>query len=226
MRALILALCVSLFVFAGCSKPPDNSNANSPDAGSAANSSSAASSSPSADSSSAPSAPAPVVVPSGTTLAISLGEEVGSKVSQAGQGFSGTLSRAVKVNGSDLIPAGSKVSGTVVDAKPLGHFKGGALLQLRLISVTVNGNQVPIQTGAITLTKKGKGKRSAVVIGGGAAAGALIGGLLGGGKGAAVGALAGGGAGTAGAAYTGNDEIVLPAESALSFKLTRSVQLQ
>jgi hypothetical protein len=35
--------------------------------------------------------------------------------------------------------------------------------------------------------------------------------------------MAGGGAGTAGAAYTGNDDIVLPAESALSFKLRSSL---
>ena len=58
------------------------------------------------------------------------------------------------------------------------------------------------------------------MIGGGAGGGALIGGLAGGGKGALIGAVLGGGAGTAGAAYTGEKEIVLPAESMLSFKLT------
>jgi hypothetical protein len=64
------------------------------------------------------------------------------------------------------------------------------------------------------------------MIGGGAGVGALIGGLAGGGKGAAIGALVGGGAGTAGAAYTGNKEIVLPAESALSFKLLQPVDVK
>jgi hypothetical protein len=64
------------------------------------------------------------------------------------------------------------------------------------------------------------------MIGGGAGAGALIGALAGGGKGAAIGALAGGGAGTAGAAFTGNKNIVLPAESALSFKLTEAVEVK
>jgi hypothetical protein len=62
--------------------------------------------------------------------------------------------------------------------------------------------------------------------GGGAGAGALIGGLAGGGKGAAIGALAGGGAGTAGAAFTGNKDIVLPAESALTFKLEQPLELR
>jgi hypothetical protein len=73
---------------------------------------------------------------------------------------------------------------------------------------------------------KGKGKRSTGFIGGGAAAGALIGALAGGGKGAAIGAAAGAGAGTAGAAFTGNKDIVLPAESALSFRLKEPVTVR
>ena len=78
----------------------------------------------------------------------------------------------------------------------------------------------------MTRTEKGKGKRTAVMAGGGAALGALIGGLAGHGKGAAVGAVAGGGAGTGGAAFTGNKDIVLPAESAVTFTLSQSLQVQ
>jgi hypothetical protein len=63
-------------------------------------------------------------------------------------------------------------------------------------------------------------------VGGGAGAGALIGALAGGGKGAAIGAIAGAGAGTGGAAFTGNKEIVLPAETALSFKLKQAVEVR
>jgi len=113
-----------------------------------------------------------------------------------------------------------------MDAKPLGRFKGGAVLQLRLDSININGSDRPVQTSAITRSATGKGKRTAVLAGGGAGLGALIGGLAGGGKGAAIGALAGGGAGGAGAAFTGNKDIVLPAESALSFKLEQPLQLK
>jgi hypothetical protein len=83
-----------------------------------------------------------------------------------------------------------------------------------------------LQTAAVSREQKGKGKRSAVMIGGGAGLGALIGGLAGGGKGAAIGAAAGAGAGTAGTAFTGNQNIELPAESTLSFKLTHALEVR
>jgi hypothetical protein len=124
-----------------------------------------------------------------------------------------------------VIEKGAAARGTVVDAKAMGHFKGGALLEVRLDSVTIAGKETPVQTSMVARSLKGKGKRSAVVIGGGAGAGALIGALAGGGKGAAIGAAAGAGAGTAGAAFTGNKEIVLPSETALSFKLKQALEV-
>jgi hypothetical protein len=71
--------------------------------------------------------------------------------------------------------------------------------------------------------EKGKGKRTAAMVGGGGGGGALIGGLAGGGKGALIGGLVGAGAGTAGAAFTGNKDIVIPAESVVTFHLTAPV---
>jgi len=167
-----------------------------------------------------------VTVPEGTTVTVRLTQSVGSKISQPGQSFAATLANPVEVNGKAVIPAGSAATGTVVDAKPLGRFKGGALLQLQLTSITIHGTDHPVQTAAVSQTLSGKGKRTAVLAGGGAGLGALVGALAGGGKGAAIGAAAGAGAGGAGAAFTGNKEIVLPAESAVSFKLTQAVEVK
>ena len=167
-----------------------------------------------------------VVVPAGTTFTVRLGEAVGSKISTTGQSFAATLATPVEVGGKTIIPAGASARGVVSDAKPLGRFKGGAVLQIRLNSVTVNGKEHSIDTSAITRTEKGKGKRTAVITGGGAGLGAIIGGLAGGGKGAAIGALAGAGAGGAGSAFTGNKDVVLPAESAVSFKLEAPLELR
>ena len=168
----------------------------------------------------------PVIVPAGTNLTISLGSALGSKLSQAGQTFNGTVDQDVMVGSEVVIPRGSSATGTVTDAQALGRFKGGALLNLRLDSISLNGYDMPVQTAAKSFTEKGKGKRTAVLTGGGAALGALIGGLAGGGKGAAIGAGAGAGAGAGGSAFTGNKEIVLPAESDVTFSLTQDLKLE
>jgi hypothetical protein len=167
-----------------------------------------------------------MVVPAGTAVTVSLGSALGSKLSQAGQTFSGSVAKDVHVGKVVAIQQGTNVSGTVTDAKPLGKFAGGAVLQVRLDSINVNGADVPIETATRTFTQKGKGKRTAVMAGGGAALGGLIGGLAGGGKGAAIGLAAGGAAGTGGAALTGNKDIVLPAESAITFELSQALELR
>jgi len=167
-----------------------------------------------------------VTIPAGTVVTVRLGETLSSKTSQAGQDFSATVAEPVTVDGKTVIDKGAAAHGTVVAAKGMGHFKGGAMLEIRLNSISINGKEQNVQTAAVTQSVKGKGKRSAGFIGGGAGAGALIGALAGGGKGAAIGAAAGAGAGTAGAAFTGNKEIVLAAERAVTFKLTQAIEVK
>lgn len=168
----------------------------------------------------------PIIVAAGTAINVRLGAALGSKLSQAGQTFSGSVAQDVLVGSAVAIPQGATVSGTVTDAKPLGKFAGGAVLQVRLDSINLNGSDIPVQTALRTFSQKGKGKRTAVIAGGGAALGGLIGGLAGGGKGAAIGLAAGGGAGAGGAALTGNKDIVLPSESAISFELSQALELR
>ncbi|MGB7266337.1 MAG: hypothetical protein WBC92_12550, partial [Terracidiphilus sp.] len=144
-----------------------------------------------------PPPPAVVDLPAGTRLRVRLDQDLGSKISQPGDSFGATIADDVMVNGQTVIPRGARAEGTVIDAKPLGHFKGGALLEVRLERVHTNWGSYPVATSSIDRVEKGKGKRTAIMAGGGGAFGALIGGLAGGGKGALIGALAGGGAGTA-----------------------------
>jgi hypothetical protein len=223
-RVGAFALCALLSISIACNKPnqpadnsatPDNSQPNGSPAGSQTGNSQLT-----------PPAPVAVTVPSGKVLTVRLADEVGSKISQPGQSFGGSLANAVQVNGETVIPAGARVQGVVVDAKPLGRFAGGALLQLKLESISVHGQELPVQTSIFTQTLKGKGKRTGAMVGGGAGLGALIGGLAGGGKGAAIGAAAGAGAGGAGTAFTGNKEILLPAESAVAFTLSAPLKVK
>jgi hypothetical protein len=169
--------------------------------------------------------PEPIVVPAGTALTVRLGQALSSKTSQSGQTFLATLAQPVTVNDRKAIPAGATVSGTVVTAKSKGKIKGEGQLAIALTSVTVKGHTYTIQTSVLDSTSKGKGKRTAATTGGGAAGGALIGGLAGGGKGAGIGALVGAGAGLVGGAMTGNQQIEIPAESALTFRLSAPLTL-
>ena len=172
-----------------------------------------------------PPPPKPVIVPAGTVLTIRLGQALGSKTSQVGTAFTGSVSTPITIEGKMAIPAGSDITGIVKDAKKAGRFKGAAVLSLHLDSITIKGHQYNIETESFDQTSTGKGKRTAGLVGGGAGAGAAIGGLAGGGKGAAIGALAGAAAGTVGAS-TGNRDIQLPAESALSFRLLQPLTLK
>lgn len=172
-----------------------------------------------------PPPPSVVDLPAGTRLHVRLDQDLGSKISQPGDSFSATVADDVLVNGQTVIPKGARAQGTVIDAKPLGHFKGGALLQVRLERVRTRWGSYPVATSSVDCVENGKGKRTAEFAGGGGAFGALVGGLAGGGKGALIGALAGGGAGTAGSAFTGNKQIFLPAETLLTFHLEHSVHI-
>jgi hypothetical protein len=159
-------------------------------------------------------------------LTISLGSSIGSKLSKQGDTFTGSVAKDVTVGSAVAIPQGAAVTGTVADAKPLGKFKGGAVLQISIDSIRINGADVPVHAAARSFSEKGKGKRTAVLTGGGAALGGIIGALAGGGKGAAIGAAAGAGAGAGGSAFTGNKEIVLPAESDLTFELSQPLEVR
>ena len=173
-----------------------------------------------------PPPPAPVVVPAGTVLTVRLGQSLSSKDSQTGSVFTATTANPVTINAKAAIPQGSEAQGIVRDAKKAGKFKGGAVLSLGLTSLVVNGLKYNIKTQGVSQTSTGKGKRTAGMVAGGAGGGAAIGGLAGGGKGAAIGALAGAAAGTIGAGATGNRDIAMPAESAISFELLQPLTLK
>jgi hypothetical protein len=138
-----------------------------------------------------------VTLPAGTAVTVRLASAVGSKLNANGDHFSATVATPVQGDGKVVLPAGAEALGRVVEAVPQGRFKGAAVLRLVLESVNVNNDSYDVYTSSVSRYQKGKGKRTATLIG------------------AALGA----GAGTAGAAYTGEKEIVLPAESTLSFTL-------
>ena len=156
-------------------------------------------------------------VPTGTGITVTIDQSLSSKDAKLGQGVVATVSRNVTANGKVVIPKGAHAKLVVSSVQASGRLSTPAKLWLRLKSVEVHGKTYDVATNSTGRTMGGKGKRDAGFIGGGAGAGALVGGLAGGGKGAVIGAAAGAGAGTAGAAATGKKEVEFPAETHLSF---------
>jgi hypothetical protein len=175
-----------------------------------------------------PPPPANLTIRAGTTLAIRVDQRISVKNSRVGDTFTGELVEPV-LNPNDnsvVVPKGAAVGGVVDASHRRGHFKGRSILELRLTSLTLNGTQYPLATRDLTESKKGKGKRSAAMIGGGAGLGMLVGGVATGGVGLVVGGLVGGGAGTAAAGLTGNRDLDIPAESIVHFKLADDLVVQ
>jgi hypothetical protein len=172
-------------------------------------------------------APAEVHVAAGTILPIRINQHISVKTSRPGDHFDGEIAEPVlSDSGQVIIPRGTSVDGVVDASHQRGHFKGASVLQLRLTSLTLNGTNYPISTGHLTRTKRGKGRRSAAIIGGGSGVGMLIGGIASGGTGLLIGGLSGAGAGTAVAGLTGNGDITIPAESLVRFRLAQDLFLQ
>ena len=161
-----------------------------------------------------------LTAPSGARVSVSINQQLSASKNEVGDPFSGVLTAPLKTSSGDIVfPRGAKVHGTVVAAKGRGRFKGAGALGIEVSSI--DGHAV--RTSEYEKEQKGKGKRTAGFIGGGAGGGALIGGLAGGGKGALIGGLIGAGAGTAGAAFTGNKDVIIPSESVIVFRLAAPV---
>lgn len=169
-----------------------------------------------------PPAPTRLTVASGTTIPVTITQQLSAKNNDVGDGFTGELAGPVKTSGGTTVfPRGARVLGTVVGAKGRGRFKGEGDLAIQVTSIS----GTPVSVGIYDREEKGKGKRTTGLIAGGGGGGALLGGLAGGGKGALIGGLIGAGAGTAGAAFTGNKDVVIPAESVVNFRLTAPVTI-
>jgi outer membrane biosynthesis protein TonB len=167
-----------------------------------------------------------VTVPSGTTVPVRITQTLDSATTQQGDSFSGTVATDIIVDGLVVIPQGTAVSGRVEVVQEAAHFKGNSLLTIGLTRINRRGDNVAVATEPYSVAGKGRGKNTAEKVGGGAAIGAILGGIFGGGKGAAIGAAAGGGLGAGANAVTKGEQVQIPSESLIRFRLTSPLALR
>ena len=163
-------------------------------------------------------------LPAGTNLTIRMIEGVDSEKASVGQTFAASLDEPVMLNGDPVIPRGADVVVKLVDAKESGKLTGRAELTLDLVSISVNGRMVDINTQTVNRESDSRGQKTAKVAGGTAAVGAIIGAIAGGGKGAVIGGAAGGAAGAGVQVVTKGQRVRIPSETRLTFALDSAVR--
>lgn len=169
--------------------------------------------------------PVGVEVPAGTQLVVRLIDAVNSEHDNLGQTYRATLDQPVIVNGQTAIPRGADVIAALIDAKKSGKIEGRTVLTLDLKTLTAGGRTYDIVTTGVPEASGSRGARSAKVIGGATALGAIIGAAAGGGKGAAIGAGSGAAVGTAAEVATSGQKVKVPAETRLTFTLQNPLDL-
>ena len=183
-----------------------------------------------ADSSSTPAVkstqppPGETLVPAGTMLTVRMIDSVDSQKAKLGDTFKASIDEPVAADGRTVIPRGADAIVKLVEDKQSGKLTGKTELTLDMVAVQVDGMMVDVKTSEVKQASSSRTARSAKVVGGTAALGAIIGGIAGGGTGAAIGAGSGAAVGTAAQVFTKGQRVVIPSEARLSFPLQDAIR--
>jgi hypothetical protein len=166
-----------------------------------------------------------ITVPAGTRILIRTVDAIDSSKQKTGFRFTANLETNLQVENTVVAPRGSTVYGRLAQASSSGRMSGSSELTLELTDIVINGTAYPLLTSTYEVKGKGEGGNTAKKVIGGAGLGALIGGIAGGGKGAGIGAAAGAAGGTAVAASKKGQQLQIPSETLLEFRLQQHVSL-
>lgn len=166
-----------------------------------------------------------VTVASGTTIPIRMTDSLETGKVEANDVFHATLAADLIADGVVAVPRGANVLGRVVEAKDATHYAGSSALTLELTQIKAHGQTFHLVTDPYAQQGKGRGANTAKKVGGGAAIGAVIGALAGGGKGAAIGAAAGGGVGAGANTITKGEQVKIAPETLINFRLQSPISV-
>jgi hypothetical protein len=166
-----------------------------------------------------------ITVPAGTRILIRMVDSIDTTKQTKGYRFTATLETNLQAEDTVVAPRGTTLYGRLAEASSAGNMSGSSGLTLELTDIVINGTAQPLLTSTYEIKGKGEGGNTAKKVVGGAGLGALIGGLAGGGKGAAIGAGAGAATGTVIAASKKGQQLQIPSETLLEFRLQHPVSL-
>jgi hypothetical protein len=166
-----------------------------------------------------------MTIPAGTRILIRMIDSIDTTKQKTGYRFTASLETNLQEENVVVAPRGTTVYGRLAQASSAGKMSGSSQLTLELTDIVINGTAYPLLTSTYEIRGKGEGKKTAGKIIGGAGLGALIGGIAGGGTGAAIGVLAGAAGGTALAASKKGEQLQIPSESLLEFRVEQPVKL-
>jgi len=166
-----------------------------------------------------------ITVPAGTRILIRTIDPIDSTKQKTGDRFTASLETNLQADDVVVASRGTTVYGRLAQASSAGRMSGSSQLTLELTDIVINGTAYPLLTSTYEIKGKGEGKKTAGKVIGGAGLGALIGGIAGGGTGAAIGVLAGAAGGTALAASKKGEQLQIPSESLLEFRLEQPASL-
>jgi hypothetical protein len=164
-------------------------------------------------------------IPPDTPVTVRMIDSVNSETSRLGQTFKASLDEPIVVNGQEVVARGADVLTKLVADEQSGKIQGRTSLTLALSTITINGRPVDVTSTDVKQESASRGSRSAKVIGGATALGAIIGAVAGGGKGAAIGAGSGAAVGTGAEVMTDGQKVRIPSETRLTFRLQNPVQI-
>jgi len=166
-----------------------------------------------------------VPVPAGTRMLIRTVDPIDSSKQKTGYRFTASRETSLQADDTVVAPRGATAYGRLAQASSAGKMSGSSQLTLELTDIVINGTPYPLVTSTYEIKGKGEGKKTAGKVLGGAGLGAIIGGIAGGGAGAAIGVVAGAAGGTALAASKKGEQLQIPSESLLEFRIEQPVTL-
>jgi len=160
-----------------------------------------------------------------TVIEVRMVDSVNSETARLGQTFQASLDEPIYVNGQQVVPRGADVLTKLVNDQRAGKLQGKNVLTLALSQISINGRYIDVTSTDVQTASASQTGRTAKVVGGTSAVGAIVGAIAGGGKGAAIGAASGAAVGGAATVMTNGPQVKIPSETRLSFRLQAPAQL-